>query len=122
MKIIVFITFLFLISPFVAYSQAGDWSKMTEKQKREMWKKREKEEKAHKKAVKEHWKKVGQEKEVGSDKTVYDRMKKTQKTSKRLANHKHRTPWMRKNKKVGKETFIEKMISKMNKKKKKAAK
>ena len=118
MKFRLIIVFLLLISPIFSFSQEGDWSKMTESQKREMWRKREKEEKAHKKAVKEHWKKVGKETEVSTGKSVYKRMQKTQKTSGRLADHKHRTPWMRKNKKVNKDTFFTRTIAKFTKKKK----
>ena len=117
MKFRLIIVIILLISPFFSFSQEGDWSKMTESQKREMFRKREKDEKAHKKAVKEHWKKVGKETEVSTGKSVYKRMQKTQKTSKRLANHKHRTPWMRKNKKVSKDTFFTKMVAKFSKKK-----
>jgi len=89
---------------------------MTESQKKEYWRKREKEEKAHKKAVKEHWKKVGSEKEVGSDKTVYKRMLKTQKTSKRINNKKNRNRFMRKNKSVNKDPLFKRIIYKFKKK------
>lgn len=117
MKIHVIIIFLFFfVAPLISFSQAGDWSKMTEKQKKEYWKKREQEEKAHKKAVKEHWKKIGAENEVGTGTTVYKRMQKTKKTSKRINNKKNRNKWMRKNKSVNKDPLYKRIMYKFKKK------
>ena len=92
---------------------------MTESQKKEYWRKREKEEKAHKKAVKEHWKNVGNETEIGSQQKVYKRMMKTKKTSNRINNKKNRNPFMRKNKRLDRDPLYKRILYKLKKNKKK---
>lgn len=97
----------------------GGWGQLNERNSKEYWKKRHKEEKEHKKAVKKHWKNVGNETEIGSQQKVYKRMKKTKKTSNRINNKKNRNPFMRKNKRLDRDPLYKRILYKLKKNKKK---
>lgn len=118
-KLIVILAVIITDINFAMSQEDGGWGQMNERNSKEYWKKRHEEEKAHKKAVKEHWKNVGKETEVGSQKKVYKRMKKTQKTSNRINNKKNRNPFMRKNKRLDRDPLYKRILYKLRKNKKK---
>lgn len=97
----------------------GGWGQLNERNSKDYWKKRHDEEKAHKKAVKEHWKNVGNETEVGSQQKVYKRMKKTKRISNRINNKKNRNPFMRKNKRLDRDPLYKRILYKLRKNKNK---
>lgn len=116
----ILILLVIIINPNNVNAQEdGGWGQLNERNSKEYWKKRHKEEKAHKKAVKEHWKNVGSETEVGSQKKVYKRMKSTKKTSNRINNKKNRNPFMRKNKRLDRDPLYKRILYKLRKNKKK---
>jgi hypothetical protein len=116
---LVVVIFLLFNCEYTFSQNDGGFSKLAERQDKSYWKKKKAEEKAHKKMVREHWKKIGDEKYVGSGQKVYKHMNKTKKTSTRLNNKKHRNPLMRKNKRVNRDPFFKRMLYKLSNKKKK---
>lgn len=89
---------IFLI-PFYLYAQI-DHQKKADKQK---WKRIHKEEKAHKKSIKKHHKKW-------QSKETLKRMKKTKRTANRINKSKPRKPFLRKNERPTKTSFIKKIF------------
>ncbi|OFX28514.1 MAG: hypothetical protein A2033_01770 [Bacteroidetes bacterium GWA2_31_9] len=118
-NIIAVLSVIIISSSNLSAQEDGGWGQLNERNSKEYWKKRHKEEKEHKKAVKEHWKNVGNETEIGSQQKVYKRMMKTKKTSNRINNKKNRNPFMRKNKRLDRDPLYKRILYKLKKNKKK---
>ena len=118
-KIITLLTSIVVNINVVFAQEDGGWGQLNERNSKEYWKKRHDEEKAHKKEVKEHWKRVGNETEIGSQQKVYKRMKNTKRVSNRINNKKNRHLFMRKNKRLDRDPLYKRILYKLRKNKKK---